>query len=262
MRLLLGLCALTAAPVVHAQVLPTAPQKPTKSMVAAAERYFRDGVQFTEEGNYSAARAAFEAGYSLSLEPDFLHNLSWTAEREGKIGEAIAYAERYLAAKPDADNAERTRRRIALLRSRLPAEPATVAPKPAPVPTQAPQIATSGPQSPDKPASRTGLPPGAIGLLVGGGALTLAGIGCLAGAWAVSGQAQAPGVTFDEWAQLGERGRSLNTAGLTLAIIGGAVVVGGGLWAIVGRTKTRGEDAQRTSGLLLGKSYPSQAALE
>jgi len=126
---------------------------------------------------------------------------------------------------------------MALLRSRLPAEPATVAPQPAPTPTQARQIATSALQSPDKPASRAGVPPGAIGLLAGGGAVTLAGIGCLAGAWATSSQAQAPGVTFDEWAQLGDRGRSLNTAGVTLAIVGGAVVVGGGVWALLPRQR-------------------------
>lgn len=239
MRLAFTLGSLLVCSAVHAQaVAPTAPQKPTKSMVAAAERYFRDGVEFTEEGNYSAARAAFEAGYALSLEPDFLHNLSWAAEREGKLSDAIAYAERYVEAKPDADNAERTRRRIALLRSRLPAEPTTAPTQPAPAPTQAPQIATSGPQGTDKPANRTGrLPPGAIGLLVGGGALTLAGIGCLAGASVTSGQAQAPGLTFDEWSKLGDRGRALNTAGLTLAIGGGIVLAGGGVWAIVGRIR-------------------------
>ena len=35
-------------------VVPTVPQKPTKPMIDAAERYFRDGVRFTEEGNYDA----------------------------------------------------------------------------------------------------------------------------------------------------------------------------------------------------------------
>ena len=33
-------------------VVPTVPQKPTKPMIDAAERYFRDGVRFTEAGNY------------------------------------------------------------------------------------------------------------------------------------------------------------------------------------------------------------------
>jgi hypothetical protein len=57
--------------VLQAQTIaPTAPQKPTKPMIAAAERHFHDGVQFTEEGNYEAARVCFESGYKLSGEPD------------------------------------------------------------------------------------------------------------------------------------------------------------------------------------------------
>ena len=49
------LCSLLVPSVVHAQtVTPTVPQKPTKPMIDAAERYFRDGVRFTEEGNYDA----------------------------------------------------------------------------------------------------------------------------------------------------------------------------------------------------------------
>lgn len=237
-RLGVVLFTLLAPAAVHAQA-PTAPQKPTKSMVAAAERYFRDGVEFTEEGNYSAARAAFEAGYALSQEPDFLHNLSWAAEREGKLSDAIAYAERYIEAKPDADNAERTRRRIALLRSRLPAAPATVTPPPAPAPPQA-EIAAPSPPTPSPappslppPSRARKLHPGAIGLLASGGALTAAGLGCLAGASVTNGQAQVPSVTFEEWSRLNDRGRALNTAGLTLTIGGGVTLVGGGVWAIV-----------------------------
>ncbi len=53
MRFAAFLCAVSFASVVHAQtVAPTVPQKPTKPMIDAAERYVRDGVRFTEEGNY------------------------------------------------------------------------------------------------------------------------------------------------------------------------------------------------------------------
>jgi tetratricopeptide (TPR) repeat protein len=246
MWLLLGLCAALAAPsVVHAQTIaPTVPQKPTKPMIDAAERYFRDGVRFTEEGNYDAARVSFEAGYKLSGEPDFLHNLSWTAERQGQLGDAIGFAQRYLAAKPDAEDAGRTRSRIERMRSQM----GQTAPSSQPAPVQAtaaqpvaatapalPQNEASGPTSPAKASGRGKVPPAAIGLLAGGGALTLAGVGCLAGAWTTGQQAQASGVTYDEWATLSYRGQALNTTGLSLAVVGGAVVVAGGVWAIVGR---------------------------
>jgi tetratricopeptide (TPR) repeat protein len=102
-------------------------------MIDAAERYFRDGVRFTEEGNYDAARVSFEAGYKLSGEPDFLHNLSWTAERQGQLADAIGYADRYLAAKPDAEDAGRTRSRIERMRSQL----GQTAPSSQPAPVQA-----------------------------------------------------------------------------------------------------------------------------
>ena len=140
-----ALCLVSALPLsAFAQsATPTAPQKPTKPMIDAAERHFHDGVRFTEEGNYEAAKICFESGYKLSGEPDFLHNLSWTAERQGQLADAIAYADRYLAAKPDADNAERTRRRIELLRSRMGQEASTsqafqvqAAPAPQPAPAQ------------------------------------------------------------------------------------------------------------------------------
>ena len=240
MRRFLLISLLCLSPVLASAqtIAPTAPQKPTKPMIDAAERHFHDGVRFTEEGNYEAAKICFESGYKLSGEPDFLHNLSWTAERQGQLADAVTYAERYLAAKPDADNAERTRRRVELLRSRMgqaapTSQPSQVQAVPAPQPAPA-QIQNAA-SAPTKPAPRGKVPPAAIGLLAGGGALTLAGVGLLAGAWATGKQAQSPGVTYDEWATLGDRGRALNTGGLSLAIVGGAVVVAGGVWAVVGR---------------------------
>ncbi len=217
-------------------VAPTVPQKPTKPMIDAAERYFRDGVRFTEEGNYDAARVSFEAGYKLSGEPDFLHNLSWTAERQGQLGDAIGFAERYLAARPDAEDAGRTRSRIERMRSQL----GQTAPssQPAPVATlpTLPQNAASSPRM-DVGAAGRAKPPGlAIGLLAGGGALALAGVGCLAGAWWTGQQVSDAELTFVDYGALGERGRALNATGLALTITGGALVIGGAVtWAVLAR---------------------------
>ncbi len=226
-------------------VAPTVPQKPTKPMIDAAERYFRDGVRFTEEGNYDAARVSFEAGYKLSGEPDFLHNLSWTAERQGQLGDAIGFAERYLAARPDAEDAGRTRSRIERMRSQLgqkapssqpaPVQATPAQPKPATAPTL-PQNAASGPKM-DVGAAGRAKPSGlAIGLLAGGGALALAGVGCLAGAWWTGQQVSDPELTFVDYGTLGERGRALNATGLALTITGGALVIGGAVtWAVLAR---------------------------
>lgn len=41
----------------------------------------------------------FEVALGLSGEADLLHNLSWTAEKQGQIAAAINYEERFLAVK-------------------------------------------------------------------------------------------------------------------------------------------------------------------
>lgn len=66
------LCLVLTLPLtaVAQSAAPIAPLKPTKPMIDAAERHFHDGVKFTEEGNYEAARVCFESGYKLSGEPD------------------------------------------------------------------------------------------------------------------------------------------------------------------------------------------------
>jgi len=46
-------------------------------------------------------------------------------------------------------------------------------------------------------------------------------------------QAQALGVTFDEWSRFGDQGRALNTAGLAPTVGGGVALVGSDVWAIV-----------------------------
>ena len=46
-----------------------------------------------------AALVEFEAAYGLSQHADLLHNLSWTAEKLGRIPAAIDYEERFLALK-------------------------------------------------------------------------------------------------------------------------------------------------------------------
>ena len=61
----------------------------------------------------------------------------------------------------------------------------------------------------------------ANGVIVAGGLLTLGGIGCLVGAWTTSQSAQDSVISYQQWGDLGSRGRALNTAGLGLTIAGG-----------------------------------------
>ena len=175
-----------------AQMLKDAPT--TADMEAdAAIQHFRLGVEFYRLGNYEAARVEFEAAYGLSKMSDLLHNLSLTAEKQGQIGEAIDFEERFLAGKRGeltADETDQARGRLLRLRdiqsgkAPHPVVGASVAPATAPTAQPAPPVRAGGWR-----------PPGAaIGLMVGGGAALVAGIACgsvalSTGARLASGQA-------------------------------------------------------------------------
>lgn len=86
-----------AARTADAQTLREAPTAASKQDVAA--QHFQLGLKFYRAGDYAAARVEFEAALGLSGEADLLHNLSWTAEKQGQIAAAIDYEERFLAVK-------------------------------------------------------------------------------------------------------------------------------------------------------------------
>ena len=97
----------------------------------------------------------------------------------------------------------------------------------------------------------------AIGLLAGGGALALAGVGCLAGAWWTGQQVSDAELTFVDYGALGERGRALNATGLALTITGGALVIGGAVtWAVRARSRAAQTTEPKPPKLALGQASP------
>ena len=195
-----------------------------------AESHFNTGQAAYQRGAWDVAAIEFEAAYQLSHEPDLLYNLSKTAEQQGKLTESLRYARQYLTEKGAAiapKDADEVRGRIARLESLLQPGSAAAAPVAAP-----PQPAAAPTPSESK-QSRT-IP---NALLIGGGVLTVGGIGCLAGAWATGQAARDSALTYQQWAELGERGRALNAAGLALTIRGGSLVAAGAIWRIVGAKK-------------------------
>ena len=172
----------------------------------------------------------FEAAYQLSHEPDSLHNLSKTAKQQGKQTESLRYTCQYLTEMGAAvapKDADEVRGRIARRESPLQPESAAAAPAAAP-----PQPAAAPTPSESK-QSRTIPNP----LLIGGEGLTVGGIGCLAGAWATGQAARDSALTYQRWAELGDKGRALNAAVLALTITGGSLVTAGAIWRIVGARK-------------------------
>jgi tetratricopeptide (TPR) repeat protein len=227
-------------------------QRPSRPMIEVAQQHYRAGERFFRDGEFDAAIVEFEAAFKLSGEPDMVYNLSRTCEKAGRLKEAIEYAARYQSLVVGSDEEERARRRVEFLRGRYsveqaqpkppeqpPAKPAeTTPPSPAPAaqarqPPDPTQTAPSAPPSPPPPSKARKVPPGAIGLLAGGGALALAGVGLLAGAWATGNQARADGTAYADWIALNDKGSALNTGGIVLSVVGGALAVGGAVWAIV-----------------------------
>ena len=223
-------------------------QRPSRPMIEAAQQHYLSGTRFFEAGSWDAALVEFSAGFQLSGERDFLHNLSWTHEKAGRLREALDYAERYLMACRGTEDEERAAKRVAFLKQRYPggsaapSEPAAasstpvVSPAAVPAPASVPASAPSPAPAQFKTEARTKTPPLALGLVAGGGALAAVGIGCLAGAWATGQQLGSADLAYSDAASLLDRGRALNTTGIALSVVGGAALVGGAItWAVLGR---------------------------
>ncbi len=221
----------------HAQPDLSPLQRPSRPMIEAAQQHYLTGTRFFEEGQWDASLVEFIASFQLSGERDLLHNISWTHEKAGRAREALDYAERYLAACRGSEDEERATKRVAFLKAKYgdPANGAASTGQAVPVLTATAQNASSAATA--VPSSEGKKPPAlAIGLLAGGGALALGGIGCLAGAWSTSQQANSADLTFAQGSGLIDRGHALNATGIALTVTGGALVVGGAVtWAVLAR---------------------------
>ena len=240
MRRFLLSAVMLSARLVHSQPDLSPLQSPSRPTREAAQQHYASGTRFFEEGQWDAALVEFIASFQLSGERDLLHNISWTHEKAGRTREALDYAERYLAACRGSEDEERAAKRVGFLKAKY-GEPANGAASmgqvvPAPVATASAQSAASAATAVPSSEGKAKPPALAIGLLAGGGALALGGIGCLAGAWSTAAQANSADLTFAQGSGLIDRGHALNATGIALTVTGGALVVGGAVtWAVLAR---------------------------
>lgn len=211
----------------HAQPAPAL--KPEDSAEARAARSHYDlGSEFYTAKNYEAARLEFETAYRLYPAPDFLFNLAKCAEKQGRTKEAIDYLERYVRAKQDEAGSEASEEVRAEL-ERLRAQSAAQSPGPSSAPAPAPRT------DPTRPSERAQRPSSlSIGLMAGGGAVLLSGIGCGAAALALGLDVRdRPPQSFEELSPDVERGRALDRATIGLSVIGGvALGTGAAIWIV------------------------------
>lgn len=149
-----------------------------------AKELFDNGALLYDEGNYQAAIVAFQESYNLSKAPLLMYDIANCQERLGDLKAARDALNIYRAVAPAEERAA-LERRIANLEDRIAqqaAAPVVVAPVAAPPVVAAPVAqASSAPgvasttqvPAPER-SGRTGLK---RGLIVGGAAATVAGVG-------------------------------------------------------------------------------------
>lgn len=144
---------------------PLAAQEPSTAQDEEARALFMAGQVAFEDGRFADALGHFTRSYELSRRPELLFNLANVHDRLRHSREAADAFRQYLAALPEAPNANFARNRLAALEAELAASP--------PAPDEAP----SGPASSGGPSA-----PG-IALLVTGGAFLIGGAAMIA--WVV-----------------------------------------------------------------------------
>lgn len=205
------------------------PEIPPKQ-IAIAERHFHDGTEWYREGKFDLAITEYRASYEISKLPELLHNISLCYENLGNIEAAISYEQRYIEAVPKSDFEviDQANGRIARLRGSA-AQPIAKAATPPPE-----RPITSKPEA--KPVRQTSNPVRyAPYLAIAGGSLALiAGFAC--GGLALERASQIRSmqpIARADLDALTAQGQSYNRAAITLDVIGGAIVAGGVVWAIV-----------------------------
>jgi hypothetical protein len=147
------------------------------------------------------------------------------AEQKGQIPEALRLEQDFLAKKGQElsqREQDEVRGRIVRLRELQQKAPSAVVPA----------VAAAAPSS--APRRDVLVPPGAIGLVAGGGALLVLGIACGAAALADRGRLYG-GVFPEEVDPLQSRNAALNGAAIGLDLAGGVALAAGATWAIVHR---------------------------
>jgi hypothetical protein len=114
-------CWLATDAAAQARTRPGDRQRLAREHIARAEKQY-------QISNFPEALAEFQAAYRLSPRPELLFNLARCYEVMARLEEAIAYYQRYLAARPTARDRGLVEARLASLRARQQREAEAAAP--------------------------------------------------------------------------------------------------------------------------------------
>jgi tetratricopeptide (TPR) repeat protein len=97
------------------------PPPSSAALNAEARAFFMRGIKLFGQGHYAAALAAFEAAHGNAAPPELAYDMALTAERLGRLSDAIDYYREYLRNAVAAPDAARVQAHIeALERQTLP----------------------------------------------------------------------------------------------------------------------------------------------
>ncbi|MEM9860545.1 MAG: hypothetical protein AAF938_02915 [Myxococcota bacterium] len=250
---------------VLALAAPPAARAQERDRTSEARALYDAGAVAFSDGRFEAALSRFQESYALSELPALLYNIATAHDRLNQYEEAIEQYEAYLEAIPNAQNANYTRRRIALLRSQLAPsaengepEETREADEPDEADTtdevqdpsesaEAGDVSDAEGSESDLPADSTvseegpresGSNVGPIALMAGGGAVLVTGVAL---ALAANGQySDLEETCIDGACPSGTQGdidrlRRLGVGADVLMAVGGAAALGGLVWYFTGR---------------------------
>jgi tetratricopeptide (TPR) repeat protein len=100
------------------------PPPSSAALDAEARAFFMRGIKLFGQGHYAAALAAFEAAYGTAAPAELAYDMALTAERLGRLADAIDYYREYLRKAQGARDAAKVQAHIeALERQTLPPQP-------------------------------------------------------------------------------------------------------------------------------------------
>jgi tetratricopeptide (TPR) repeat protein len=199
---------------------------------AAVDQHLARGLELYGDGAYEAALLEFRAGFALEARPELLFALAQAERKSGDCASALVYYRRFLGTEPPAEQAAAAQLQLDRCQEALGSAPETegrvAAPvdrreaAPPPVIVTPEPAAAIGGEAPRRDAwyrDRLG-----VGLLAGGAAGTLVGLGLLSSANGAANDAR-DAVTYDDYdrsASVAERRQLLGA----VVAAGGAVVLG------------------------------------
>ena len=221
--MLLVLCALWMPGAGSAQ-----PRREDDSARARAVQLLNESSVAYREGRFGEAAAMLEEAYALHAEPILLYNWARALEADGQLDEAAAAYRQFLEVAPEADQAAPSRRRLEVLEGLIAARDAPAVVEPVVVEAPDPVIA-----APPPPAADTTAPWVTFAL-----STAVAATGAILVVVAVGRYGDAERASMIDYAAIESEAFTLRDVGAVLLGIGGAAMIGTGIWAIVASTST------------------------